>query len=344
MSCWEILGIEPTDDITAIKNAFAAQAKLHHPEDDPEGFQHIRRAYSHAMELVKYQSNHSVSDTIISTSETRDKERFQPETQNTTSLIFPEVHIPEPNLDESTDAVFDYSAIDHIEKQLESTYKIGMDAQADVFLKQARKRQRRKPIKLMVKMGQILIAVLILIISALLIINFATDLIADELSNGSNIHNNEPVTWEQNETLKKQALVVLSTEADYRQEVLAQLKRGAPYTQSSAANLQISESDYLKLLEEVAANHDTVIEKLEAYRPSETCFVQEQILPVIKSGIISNQFIQVLQLGAMVGMDYEHCFTLTIRYREYEDDNELNYGLSFYNHLVPPEQWDLYMQ
>ncbi len=329
MNCWEILGIEPTDDITAIKNAFAAQSKLHHPEDDPEGFQHIRQAYRHAMELVKYQSNHSVSDLISPISETRDNDSEQPE-----------MHIPEPVIDESVDSVFDYSAIDHIENQIESTYKFGMDAQADEFLNQARKRQRRKHIKVLFKIGQMLIAVLMLIMSAL----FIRDFNADKLSPGLNIRNQESVTCEQIETLKKQALVVLSTEADYRLGVLEQLTHGVPYTQSSAAILQISESDYLKLLEEVTANNDTFTEKLEAYRPTEISFVQEQILPVIKSGIISNQFIQVLQLGAMVGMDYEHCFTFTTRYIEYKDDNELNEELSFYNHLVSPEQWDSYLQ
>ena len=338
MNCWEILGIEPTDDITAIRNAFAAQSKLHHPEDDPEGFQHIRQAYRHAMELVKYQSNHSESS--ITPPPAMKDHLDQPETRNTVPFIFPEMHIPEPVIDESVDSVFDYSAIDHIENQIESTYKFGMDVQADEFLNQARKRQRRKHIKVLFKIGQMLIAVLMLIMSAL----FIRDFNADKLSPGLNIRNQESVTCEQIETLKKQALVVLSTEADYRLGVLEQLTHGVPYTQSSAAILQISESDYLKLLEEVTANNDTFTEKLEAYRPSEISFVQEQILPVIKSGIISNQFIQVLQLGAMVGMDYGHCFTFTTRYIEYKDDNELNEGLRFYDHLVSPEQWDSYLQ
>ncbi|MGP1910096.1 tetratricopeptide repeat protein [Metabacillus sp. JX24] len=44
-SAWKILGIEPTDDMTAIKKAYSAKLKIHHPEDDPEGYQRLREAF-----------------------------------------------------------------------------------------------------------------------------------------------------------------------------------------------------------------------------------------------------------------------------------------------------------
>ena len=53
MSNWEILGIEPTYDTRAIKRAYAAQSKLHHPETDPEGFQALYGAYQWALERAK---------------------------------------------------------------------------------------------------------------------------------------------------------------------------------------------------------------------------------------------------------------------------------------------------
>ncbi|MBV4422873.1 J domain-containing protein [Clostridium tyrobutyricum] len=49
MSFWDILGIEPTEDKSAIKEAYASQLNLHHPEDDPEGFQALREAYETAL-------------------------------------------------------------------------------------------------------------------------------------------------------------------------------------------------------------------------------------------------------------------------------------------------------
>lgn len=53
MSIWEILGIERTRDITQIKRAYARQLKIHHPEDDPQGYQRLREAYDEAQRIAK---------------------------------------------------------------------------------------------------------------------------------------------------------------------------------------------------------------------------------------------------------------------------------------------------
>lgn len=45
MTYWEILGIEPVDDLPSLKKAYAKKLKLHHPEEDPEGYQRLREAY-----------------------------------------------------------------------------------------------------------------------------------------------------------------------------------------------------------------------------------------------------------------------------------------------------------
>lgn len=53
MDFWHILKIDPTNDISEIKKAYAKQLRLHHPEDDPEGYQELREAYERALKYVK---------------------------------------------------------------------------------------------------------------------------------------------------------------------------------------------------------------------------------------------------------------------------------------------------
>lgn len=48
-TCWEILEIEPTEDERSIKRAYAKKLKIVHPEDDPDGFKHLRAAYERAL-------------------------------------------------------------------------------------------------------------------------------------------------------------------------------------------------------------------------------------------------------------------------------------------------------
>lgn len=53
MSCWERLGIEPTDDQNAIRNAYRARLPSVHPERDPDGFQALRGAYEEALDQAR---------------------------------------------------------------------------------------------------------------------------------------------------------------------------------------------------------------------------------------------------------------------------------------------------
>ncbi|GIO31551.1 MULTISPECIES: J domain-containing protein [Paenibacillus] len=56
MTIWERLGIPPTHDVKAIKRAYAEQLKIHHPEDDPQGYQALREAFDAALSLAKRQA------------------------------------------------------------------------------------------------------------------------------------------------------------------------------------------------------------------------------------------------------------------------------------------------
>lgn len=50
---WEMLEIEPTTQISVIKSAYAAKAKKYHPEEYPEEFQRLQKAYKSAMQYAK---------------------------------------------------------------------------------------------------------------------------------------------------------------------------------------------------------------------------------------------------------------------------------------------------
>ncbi len=64
MSFWEILGIDPTIENSAIKKAYARKLKIYHPEDDPQGFQALREAYDKALKYAKSGEFH-LEDNIV---------------------------------------------------------------------------------------------------------------------------------------------------------------------------------------------------------------------------------------------------------------------------------------
>ena len=49
MDMWQILNIEPTKEKRVIKRAYAKLLAKHHPEDEPEEFQKLHRAYEDAL-------------------------------------------------------------------------------------------------------------------------------------------------------------------------------------------------------------------------------------------------------------------------------------------------------
>ncbi|MGY0693729.1 tetratricopeptide repeat protein [Virgibacillus sp. FSP13] len=75
---WEFLNIEPTTDIKQIKRAYAKQLKIHHPEDDPEGYQKLRETFEQAK---RYARENKVA------AEARDIERDFTETASTSDIL-----------------------------------------------------------------------------------------------------------------------------------------------------------------------------------------------------------------------------------------------------------------
>ena len=54
MDCWQILGIEPTNDERAIKRAYAKQLKTTRPDDDAAAYQRLREAFDYALAVAPH--------------------------------------------------------------------------------------------------------------------------------------------------------------------------------------------------------------------------------------------------------------------------------------------------
>ena len=65
MNFWSILGIPPTKNLKDIKRAYAKQSKVYHPEDDPENFQRLQKAYQGALAWQKSQSGNEDVSAVI---------------------------------------------------------------------------------------------------------------------------------------------------------------------------------------------------------------------------------------------------------------------------------------
>ena len=65
MNFWSILGIQPTYNLKDIKRAYAKQSKVYHPEDDPENFQRLQKAYQEALAWQKSQSGNEDVSAVI---------------------------------------------------------------------------------------------------------------------------------------------------------------------------------------------------------------------------------------------------------------------------------------
>lgn len=52
-SIWTVLGLEPTQDVSAIKRAYAQKSRECYPEEDPQGFLQLRKAYQAALDYAE---------------------------------------------------------------------------------------------------------------------------------------------------------------------------------------------------------------------------------------------------------------------------------------------------
>ncbi|MDE6620367.1 MAG: J domain-containing protein, partial [Lachnospiraceae bacterium] len=116
---WKILGIEPSHDTAAIKRAYAKQTRQYHPEENPEMFLRLRKAYQAAMDFCDsfQQSERAPEQELIEGDNTKD--------------IFPEQeYAPEQELMENG-SIFEDKNGDRIWETKDQTEDTGWQIVAD---------------------------------------------------------------------------------------------------------------------------------------------------------------------------------------------------------------------
>ena len=101
MTSWEILGIEPTDNSSIIKKAYAKKLKVHHPEDDPEGYQRLREAFDKVMKQQKVMAGSKM------------KQSAEEQEVAIEKIAFPEEN-PEQIADEDFTQPFPFVEVNHL--------------------------------------------------------------------------------------------------------------------------------------------------------------------------------------------------------------------------------------
>jgi hypothetical protein len=305
MSCWQELGIAPTSDIEAIKKAFAAQSKLHHPEEDPEGFSRLRHAYRSALQQAKSRPDgpqESPSPDMTAKHEPEPEPVLKPPVPGTETLSFEVLYrkkaaAPETKTESTQEGVYDFGAVERAEVPEESC-NVGTFTGIPTGLPKQIERQRRlRAAKAGVKTRRVNRPLIFFLIMASLII------------------------W-------RAIAAAVKTEATPSYVPIIQTAVGTSEDQRQSIRAQA---------EAILKNHDS-----DRVR-TENEFVQKQILPVVKAGMMDTVgFFIALEFGSMVGMSYSECLTISFEYQTYHDEEALDQVLVQYSGLVPPDEWVSY--
>lgn len=124
MNKWEILGIEPTHDVKAIRKRYSELVKLYHPEDQPEIYQQIVEAYQSALREARANRNRQESSgsEAIPTHPINEQEE-ETRNQATSSLDFESFDVEEKNNQvETTKPSLDFGDV-HEATTLNENYK-----------------------------------------------------------------------------------------------------------------------------------------------------------------------------------------------------------------------------
>lgn len=125
MNKWEILGIEPTHDVKAIRKRYSELVKLYHPEDQPEIYQQIVEAYQSALREARANRNRQESSgsEAIPTHPINEQEE-ETRNQATSSLDFESFDVEEKNNQvETTKPSLDFGDVHEATTLMKTTRK-----------------------------------------------------------------------------------------------------------------------------------------------------------------------------------------------------------------------------
>lgn len=132
LSCWSVLGIEPTDDIRAIKRAYAALAHKISPEDEPEKFRELHDAYKSALFYAEHKVVFDDDDEFVEPGNNDEIDKSVEATvlEETTEIgIFPPVADIKPSQagEKEPGTGFDFSSLDLDSVKVESAADVIID-------------------------------------------------------------------------------------------------------------------------------------------------------------------------------------------------------------------------
>ncbi len=371
MNFWDILGIEQTADLSVIKKAYADKSKQCHPEDDPEGFQRLRAAYRQAVAASKFlaemaqQPPDDVFD--VAAAEGADTPDSPPasggalETPIEWNDESPEEDSAVPDQAQASVAT-DFSAADNCEMNYFIYSPLGTQAGIPEPPEKKRLLFRRSgagPGKF--RVGRLPIFLVLFVIVKILPYLFNAgggDPSVDAIyggyyesgygdSYGGGYKSTIPafhgtLTVEDVDTLKEQALVIVSQQKLNRSEIMECIADGIPYEECpAAASLKISVVNY-KRLSEVYRNQGAkaLYNELQKCRQPEVNLVVWVVVPRLKYAIVSAGYTKISQeLGGMVGMTDEELLQICSRYQKDLNERLLDKELAPYNCLASPDNW-----
>lgn len=114
---WRLLGIEATDNQEEIKRAFSEKLKVYHPEDDPEGFKALQRAYKDAMAQAKAAGRARRPGATLNQNGSFRDEKAE---QNTGSWTVYETTEKE-SVETEKDSVYDFSSLEDSQENFETS-------------------------------------------------------------------------------------------------------------------------------------------------------------------------------------------------------------------------------
>ena len=138
---WSLLGIDPTDDKKALRKAFAAQSRLHHPEEEPEYFAALNQAYKTALDYGMRTEQEMKYETVFpenAIKEFKDSDDISRKIQRETSLLKLLDQAAEQAIKKSMEAgaLHDFIALFENPKQAKQADTWKRFFLSDVFLKE----------------------------------------------------------------------------------------------------------------------------------------------------------------------------------------------------------------